>query len=95
MATSPSETDDYVAIRRDDIPGSVRRLVEECLLKGMTRCEQKLDSMSFEAQNRVADLVNTYRSLMVDALIQMFKTKDVITAEDVRRIHELIQKELF
>ena len=92
---SAEELHNYIPIRRDDIPGSVRRLVEECLWNSMAQCEQKLDALSFEAQNTVSDLVNQYRTLMVEALIKMFETKNVITGEDIRRIHSIIQAHLF
>ena len=92
---STEELQNYIPIRRDDIPGSVRRLVEECLWTSMARCEQKLDALSCEAQNTVSDLVNQYRKLMVEALINMFETKNVITGEDIRRIHSIIQAHLF
>lgn len=91
----PNKKDNYIAIRPDDIPGSVRRIVEQCIWNGMSHCEKKLDSLSFEAQNRVSDSVNVYRQQMVEALVQLFQTKNIITADDIRKIHEALKAHLF
>ena len=90
-----SGENEYIPIRKDDIPGSVRRIVEHCLSSQMANYTQQLDNLDFEAQNRVADIIQTYRKLMVDALIRSFKTKNVITAQDIRLIHDVIIQQLF
>ena len=89
------EESNYIQIQPDDIPGSVRRIVEQCLWNGMAHCEKKLDALSIEAQNMVSDSVNHYRKQMIDALIQLFETKNVITADDIRKIHEVLKSHLF
>lgn len=91
------EARDDVIIPLDakDIPGSVRRLVEQSLLNVIVEKQSKLDALDFEAQTFVTDTIADYREQMVDALIRVFEKKNVLTAEDMVTIHEQLKEQLF
>ena len=62
MDIQEARDDVIIPVDAKDMPGSVRRLVEQSLLNVIVAKQSKLDALDFEAQTYVTDTIADYRS---------------------------------